>query len=115
VNNAADEQATRGRGRGTSTRKKRPSAASCSRTAEDNTGGRGRARRSYNRVRGSAQYWLFGDDEHQASQPIPDLNAPADEEEVQITQNAPADDVLDHGYHNKCILLLFSELIVLLV
>jgi hypothetical protein len=36
---------------------------------------------------------LLGDDRQDASQPILDLNTPADEEEVQITQNAPVDEV----------------------
>jgi hypothetical protein len=52
-----------------------------------------KARRSYNTGRGSAHYLLLGDGRQDASQPIPDLNAPADEEEVQITQNAPVDEV----------------------
>ena len=50
---------------------------------------RGRARRSYNTCKGSANYLLFGDDNQQDMHKIQDLNAPPDAAGVVVTQNAP--------------------------
>jgi hypothetical protein len=52
-----------------------------------------RSRRNHSTAPGSTYYWLFGDDQQQRDQveEIPDLNATLpEEEEIPISQNAPA-------------------------
>ncbi len=87
TNDSTEETSSRSRGRGT----RRPRQVEAGTSGDQQRGrGRARARRSsYNRGRRSAHYLLFGDDEEPTTgTAIP----PEIEEEIPITQNAPAGD-----------------------
>ena len=96
-----------GRGAGQGRGRKRPTTeASSSGTAAPRANPSDRStRRNYKTGAGSAHHLLFGDDNQQNMQEIPDLNAPGDQVEVPVTQNAPATHCCEFectSYSNRC-------------